>query len=242
MARPSTAPGTWRWLGRVSFAETAAMQERLRTEIVAGAAPDTVLLLEHDPVITMGRSAEAANVLVDEADLRRRGIALHRASRGGDVTYHGPGQLVGYPVVRLRRGVRAHVEGMAAALREILGEHGIVAEYRASAPGLWVRAGDVDMKICAFGINVHHRVAIHGFALNVAPSLDAFSLIVPCGLTGCQVTSMRVTGGREPPALAALAPRVAAALGRHLGLDLVRDELGAAEIATAVGATTMEPA
>ena len=253
-AAPATLPSAvWRWLGRVPFDETSVLQERLRSEIVAGSGPETLLLLEHDPVITLGRAAVAANVLASADELARRGVALHRTTRGGDVTYHGPGQLVGYPIVRLRRGVRAHVEGMAAALSEVLAACGVAAHYRGDAPGLWTRAASgIDKKICAFGINVHHRVAMHGFALNLAPALDAFSLIVPCGLVGVAVTSVREATGRAAPTPAALAPQVAEALGRHLGLTLapaaaqdsikdpVQDPI--AEIATAASADTMDRA
>jgi lipoyl(octanoyl) transferase len=221
---PGLQPGAWRWLGRVPFGDTAILQERLRTEIREGRRGDTLLLLEHDPVITLGRSAASANVLHSEAALAARGITLHKASRGGDVTYHGPGQLVGYPVIRLRSGVRAFVEGMAAALIEVLAECGVSAYYRNDAPGLWVRLPDgresglaAQAKICAFGINVHHRVSIHGFALNLRPALEAFGLIVPCGLSGCAVTSLESLRGSAPEP-SALAPRVARALGAHLGI------------------------
>jgi len=203
----------WRWLGRVGFADTATLQEDLRREVIAGGR-ETLLLLEHDAVITMGRSAVAANVLVDDGELARRGVALHRASRGGDVTYHGPGQLVGYPIVRLRGGVRAHVEAMALAIADVLRELGLDAVYRSAAPGLWVG----DAKICAFGINVHRRVTVHGFALNLSTDLDAFHLIVPCGISGCAVTSVRALTG-EAPTPQALAPRIADALGGRLGIS-----------------------
>ena len=227
----------WRWLGRAGFAETVALQEELRRGVLAG-GPETLLLLEHDPVITLGRSALAANVLVDEAELARQGVALHRASRGGDVTYHGPGQLVGYPVVRLRGGIRAHVEAMARAIAGALGELGIDAVYRPSAPGLWVG----EAKICAFGINVHRRVLIHGFALNLDPDLKAFELIVPCGISGCAVTSVRALTGHAPSP-AALAPRIAAALGAKLGVTFAAEEPAARVlIAKPVGVTTMENA
>jgi len=266
------APAVWRWLGRVSFAETAVLQESLRRDVIGGVGPETVLLLEHDPVITLGRAAADANVLASEEELARRGVALHRASRGGDVTYHGPGQLVGYPIVRLRRGVRAHIEGMAAALTEVLAGCGVTARYRADAPGLWttdhggqgIEPGALgERKICAFGINVHHRVAVHGFALNLDPALEAFRMIVPCGLAGVAVTSLREATARAAPSPEALAPRVAEALGRHLGLELTRagapprepssgsvssaaraaqpDEIARAdEIATAGGVVTMD--
>ena len=240
------APAVWRWLGRVPFAETGVLQEGLRRDIIAGAGPETVLLLEHDPVITLGRAAHDANVLAGADELARRGVALHRASRGGDVTYHGPGQLVGYPIVRLRRGVRAHIEGMAGALIEVLAACGVEAHYRADAPGLWTRdhaasAAELERaerKICAFGINVHHRVAVHGFALNLDPALEAFRMIVPCGLAGVAVTSLAEVTGRPAPSPEALAPRVADALGRHLGLALTRADLPPGEISS--GARTDE--
>jgi len=152
------------------------------------------LLLEHHPVITLGRSAVDEHVLVAAGELERRGVALHHASRGGDVTYHGPGQLVGYPVVRLDRGVVGHLRAMADGLCEVLAALGITAFWRREAPGLWTKSqhGGTEAlsKICSFGVNVHHRVAIHGFALNVAVDLDAFRLIVPCGLDGVQMTSV----------------------------------------------------
>jgi len=208
----------WRWLGRVRYAETVALQEDLRRDVIAG-GPEALLLLEHDAVITLGRSAVEANVLVDQAELARRGVALHRASRGGDVTYHGPGQLVGYPIVRLRSGVRAHVEAMALAIAGVLRPLGVEAVYRPSAPGLWVG----DAKICAFGINVHRRVTMHGFALNLGTELDAFRLIVPCGIAGCAVTSVRALAG-EAPAPEALAPRIAAALGDRFGVSFEAEQ------------------
>jgi len=230
------APAVWRWLGRVPFEETALLQERLRRDVIAGAGPETVLLLEHTPVITLGRAADDANVLASEQELTRRGVAVHRASRGGDVTYHGPGQLVGYPIVRLRRGVRAHVEGMAGALIEVLAACGVEARYRSDAPGLWTRdQGAIERKICAFGINVHHRVSVHGFALNLDPALDAFRMIVPCGLAGVAVTSLREASGRAAPSPEVLAPVVAQALGRHLGLTFDADQ-----IATEGGVVTMD--
>src|SRR5262249_8972470 len=152
---------------------------RLREDVLRGAAPETLLLCEHDPVVTLGRSADPANVLVARAELARRGVALHEASRGGDVTYHGPGQLVGYPIVRLRGGVIGHVTGMARAIASVLAELGIDARWRRETPGLWITDhgsgngsdGAVGMKICAFGVHVRRRVAIHGFALNVGASL-----------------------------------------------------------------------
>ena len=220
-AEAATPTGVWHWLGRSGFAETARLQERLRGLIQAGQAPETLLLLEHDPVITLGRSAEQTNVLHSEAALADRGISVHRASRGGDVTYHGPGQLVGYPIVRLRGGVRAHVEAMAFALADVLSDLGVVAHYRREAPGLWVGASGRQAKICAFGVNVHRRITMHGFALNLDPDLEAFKLIVPCGLLGCNVTSVRALLG-SAPGPGELSARVAEALGARLGIAFAR--------------------
>jgi lipoyl(octanoyl) transferase len=227
-----------RWLGRVGFDETAALQERLRADVLAGRSPETLLLLEHDPVITLGRSADGAHVLCPEDELRRRGIAVARASRGGDVTYHGPGQLVGYPIVRLRRGVLHHVQAMASAVAGVLATLGIDARFRREAPGLWVaspfegspnRDGGLSnrdgglSKICAIGVHVHRRVAIHGFALNLDPDLSAFDLIVPCGLAGATVTSVRALAGHSPTP-AALATKLSTALAAALAFDALAFE------------------
>jgi lipoyl(octanoyl) transferase len=222
-AHPLASPplGTWRWLGRVGFAETVELQERLRRDVIAGHAPETLLFCEHDPVITLGRSARAANVLASADELARRGVAVHDASRGGDVTYHGPGQLVGYPIVRLRGGLVAHLEAMARGLAALLAELGITAAWRREVPGLWTNDGERSRpaKICAFGVHVRHRVTIHGFALNVTTALDAFDLIVPCGLRDAEVTSIAALA-RDAPTVEALAPRAAAAIADALGLRL----------------------
>jgi lipoyl(octanoyl) transferase len=221
---PGDAPpeASWRWLGRVPFAATAELQERLRREVLSGQGPQTLLLCEHDPVITLGRSARRAHVLASGAELSRLGIAVHDASRGGDVTYHGPGQLVGYPILRLRAGVVDHLTAMARGLSALLASFGIAASWRRDAPGLWV-AGTADprpAKICAFGVHVQRRVAIHGFALNVTTALDAFNLIVPCGLRGVRATSIEVLTGATP-SLSSLAARAADALGDAYGVRFV---------------------
>jgi lipoyl(octanoyl) transferase len=174
-----------------------------------------LLLCEHDPVITLGRSARPAHLLASPEDLARRQIAVRRASRGGDVTYHGPGQLVGYPVFHLQRGLVAHMETMARALVAVLAGLGIGALWRRDRPGLWVG----DDKICAFGVHVHRRVTIHGFALNVSTALENFSTIVPCGLAGAGVTSIARLRGGAPP-LSDLAGTTAAAFADAFALDL----------------------
>ena len=144
-------------------------------------------------------------------------MSVEPASRGGDVTYHGPGQLVGYPVVRLRGGVVAHMTAMARAIGRVVAELGVATEFRRDAPGLWTN----DEKLCAFGVHIRSRVAIHGFALNVTTELDAFNLIVPCGLAGARVTSLAqllAPAGMAPPPLEILAARVARELGGELNV------------------------
>jgi lipoyl(octanoyl) transferase len=215
----------WRWLGRVPFGATAREQEALREQVLRGDAPETLLLCEHDAVVTLGRSANPANVLASRDELARRGVEVYAASRGGDVTYHGPGQLVGYPIVRLRGGVVGHVTAMARAIAGVLGELGIEATWRRETPGLWIAGAgdDPGRKICAFGVHVHRRVAIHGFALNVGGALDGFALIVPCGLAASRPTSIsaEIGAGRSIPSLHVLASRVANALGRELDVPFI---------------------
>jgi lipoyl(octanoyl) transferase len=207
----------WTWLGTVPYAQALRLQEQIREQVVQGSAPDTLLLLEHPPVITLGRHANPQNVLASPERLTRDGVALVRTSRGGDVTLHGPGQLVGYPVFRLRRGLRAHLAAMAEAIVGVLADLGIAAAWDASRPGIWVG----HEKICAVGVHVLRRVAIHGFALNASIDLAAFGAIVPCGLRGAGVTSIaRVLGAA--PALDSLAERLATACARAFALRMRR--------------------
>jgi lipoate-protein ligase B len=211
-----TALTAWTWLGRQPFEPMAALQERLRERILAGAAPETLLFCEHHPVITLGRRARPEHLLLSEAELTARGIQICQASRGGEVTYHGPGQLVCYPIVRLRRGVLAHVEGMAEAVIALLARFGIAGEWRRTLPGVWVGAE----KICAFGVQVRRGVSVHGLALNVSTDLRAFSTIVPCGLPGARVTSVAQLRGPVAPPLAELAGDLARLLARAFRLEL----------------------
>lgn len=209
--------GEWAWLGRVPYEQALRLQEQIRDQVAAGMAAETLLLLEHEPVITLGRSADFANVLASPEELRRRGIAVVRTSRGGDVTFHGPGQVVGYPIFRLQRGVRAHVKAMADGILATLGALGIAGEWRDSRPGVWVGAD----KICAVGVHVRRRVAMHGFALNVNTDLAAFRTIVPCGLHQAGVTSMaRLLGTTFE--LETIALHFSRAFERSFGMGLVR--------------------
>jgi lipoyl(octanoyl) transferase len=207
------------WLGRVPYRAAWCLQENLRAAILDGSGGDTLLLLEHDPVVTLGRSADPANVLLTPAALAARGIERVDTSRGGDVTYHGPGQLVAYPVVRIG-GVRAYVEALAAAVVDVAAGFGIEAEWRPDRAGVWVGKE----KLCAFGVHVRRRVAIHGLALNVTTPLEAFGAIVPCGLGDAGVTSIEaLTGAR--PSLPEVGARLALALCDRLARTLAPGSL-----------------
>jgi lipoic acid synthetase len=207
-----------RWLGRVPYADADALQRALHEH----APDDYLLLLEHPHVYTMGTNADPANVLVSPAHV---GADLVRTDRGGDVTYHGPGQLVGYPIVSLpewRAGMRdvvAHVRRMEATIIDTLADFGIEASREAKYPGVWVG----NAKIAAVGVRVARGRTRHGFALNVDPDLAMFDHIVPCGITDRGVTSM----ARELGATAELhdvVDRVVVHAGRHFGWDLDRVE------------------
>jgi len=181
-------------LGRVEYGRALELQRELWRLRVEDKISDTLVLLEHDPVITLGRSARASNLLVSEAELARRGVALHRIERGGDVTFHGPGQLVGYPVFKLQAGiagVRWFVERVEAALVTALAELGVQAGLRSGHIGVWCK----ERKIASIGIAVKRRVTFHGFALNVAVDLGFFQLMNPCGMPGVVMTSVSAEGG-----------------------------------------------
>jgi len=186
----------WAWLGQVPYVLALQLQEQIRNEILAGQRREVLLLLEHPAVITLGRHANPAHVLLPIADLRSRGIDVCATGRGGDVTFHGPGQLVGYPIFRLRRGVRAYVQAMATSIVEWLAGLGLAAEWRGSSPGVWLG----NDKICAFGVQVRHGIATHGCAFNLATDLEGFSTIIPCGLQGAGVTSLLRQIGTAPGA------------------------------------------
>jgi lipoate-protein ligase B len=212
------------------YDQALRLQEQVREQVADGRAADTLLLLEHDPVITLGRSADPANILAAPEELHRKGIPVLRTSRGGDVTFHGPGQVVGYPVFRLRRGVRAHVKAMVDGILAILGALGIAGEWRESHPGVWV-GGD---KICAIGVHVRRRVAIHGFALNVETDLAAFHAIVPCGLRQGGVTSVAKLLETDLD-LETIAKNLSRAFEASFGMNLVRISASSSRLQIAKG-------
>ena len=191
------------FLGRASYQDTCALQERLRLRVQAG-GPEVILLCEHDPVLTLGRSATDADILAGRDLLSKHGIAVHRSSRGGQVTYHGPGQLVVYPVVRLRRGIVAHVEWLAAAAIDLAEHYGLQARFDREHVGVWIG----DRKLAAIGVHVSRRVTIHGMAINICrEATQPFSQrwFVPCGNPQGQAISIQEARADSAAAIPELA-------------------------------------
>lgn len=183
-------------LGRVRWEEAYALQRSVAEDRLAGRVPDQLLFVEHPHVITMGRNAHEENLLAGPEVLSRAGIEVHQTNRGGDVTYHGPGQLVGYPILDLnswKRDVHAYVRAVEETIIGTLGEFGLNGERVTGATGVWVGGA----KVCAIGIHISRWITTHGFALNVSTDLQYFQYIVPCGLT-LPVTSLRALGVSAP--------------------------------------------
>jgi len=185
------------YLGRVGYATALQLQRTLVDMRKAGRIGNTLLLLEHPAVITLGRNAKLANVLAPPEFLAQRGVELFEIDRGGDVTFHGPGQLIAYPIVDLRSfepqvGAVEYVRRLEEALIRTCSDFGIGVQRIKGLTGVWTYAlrNKPEAKIAAIGVHISRGVTTHGFALNVSTDLDFFSLIVPCGLTGRPVTSM----------------------------------------------------
>jgi lipoyl(octanoyl) transferase len=179
------------WLGRVDYQQGVALQDRLVAERRAGAIPDQLLLLEHDPVYTIGRTP-------DHTSLRGAAHLPHplvQTNRGGQATYHGPGQLVGYPILDLRRhgqDLHRYLRAIEELLIAVCAAFGVAARRREGLTGAWV----VDRKIASIGVGVRHWISMHGFALNVCGNLTPFQQITPCGITGVAMTSLEMESGR----------------------------------------------
>ncbi|HET9681763.1 MAG TPA: lipoyl(octanoyl) transferase LipB [Candidatus Limnocylindrales bacterium] len=202
------------WLGRVPYREAWAVQRDLVARRAAGEIRDRLLLLEHPPVLTLGKHGDEAHVLAPAAELARRGIEVIRVERGGEVTYHGPGQLVAYPILKLTdRGllVRPLVRALEAAMIETCAGFGVTAGRRDGEPGCWVGGdGPFHRKIGALGLRIERGVSYHGIALNVDPDLADFDLIDPCGMPGLTSTSIARELGRPVAASRAEATALAA--------------------------------
>jgi len=234
----------------VSYRDAWILQKALVERRASGEIEDVLLLLEHDAVLTLGRQADDRHVLAPPRELRRRGIEVIRVERGGEVTYHGPGQLVAYPILRLGdRGilVRPLVTALEEAMLETCAASGVTAVRRDGHPGAWVDGGPgrPHRKIGALGLRIERGVSYHGIALNVDPELRDFDLIDPCGMPGLISTSIAEELGRtaEPPsteAVEAAGARFAEAFATTLGAPLhwqlptsIRDTAAAAMASTA---------
>lgn len=211
-------------LGVVSYAEALQTQKELVRRRRADEIPDTLLLLEHPPVFTIGRVGKREHLLADESLLRQRGAEVVETDRGGDITYHGPGQIVGYPILdlnALRRDVKWYLERLEQVMIRTLETFGVTAGRIPGLTGAWVG----DRKIGAIGVRVQGWVTSHGFALNVDPDLSYYRLIVPCGIRGKGVTSLAAELGRSVP-LNEVLPRLVESFGCVLDRRMIFDEEG----------------
>ncbi|MBI4338587.1 MAG: lipoyl(octanoyl) transferase LipB [Chloroflexi bacterium] len=205
------------FLGLVEYRQAWALQRAVAQAVAEGAAGDTLLLLEHPPTYTLGRRSRPGDLLTPREVLEAMGAEVLEVDRGGEITFHGPGQLVGYPIVRLGtgRGPLGYVRALEAALTGALANYGLAAGRVQGLTGVWVG----DAKIAAIGVKISRGVTMHGFALNVSTDLAWFQHIVPCGIRDKGVTSMEWLLGRPVP-LVTVASQVAERLGRELGLEM----------------------
>jgi lipoyl(octanoyl) transferase len=177
----------------VPYMECWALQQQLHAERLSGARKDSLLLLEHQPVYTMGRRTESAHLGIGETALRLTGASVQHVNRGGSITYHGPGQLVGYPILQLAHyapGPKAYVRMLEEVLIGTLACWGIEGHRIGKNPGVWVRDDQGEAKIASIGVRVDQGITLHGFALNLDIDLTPFSLITPCGLAQSRTTSL----------------------------------------------------
>ncbi len=217
-----SAERTCRWLtlpGLTGYAEALELQRSLaRARVNGELSEDLLVLLEHLRVITLGRGARAQNVVATTEELRRRGVEVHEVERGGDVTYHGPGQLVGYPIIDLRQhkqDLHWYLRRLEEVLIRTLEGYGVVGRRVPGYTGVWVE----NRKIASIGVHVTRWVTFHGFALNVHTRLEDFGLIIPCGIEAVQMTSLeRETG--SPLNLAEVGERTASVFGEVFDLAI----------------------
>jgi lipoyl(octanoyl) transferase len=211
-------------LGLISWAEANALQERVVAARKTGAIRDTLLLCEHPHTITQGRNGRQENILASEAVLRQKGVEFHHTNRGGDVTYHGPGQLVGYPILNLaaiRRDIGWYMRMLEEAMIRASADFDVTAVREPGKTGIWIDqpAAAAPEKLAALGVHLSRWVTSHGFAYNVSTDLRYFGLIVPCGISERKATSLEKLLGRTI-AVSSVADRLVNHLGEVLNLDM----------------------
>jgi lipoyl(octanoyl) transferase len=209
-------------LGLMGYAEAWALQKRVVAARKAGAIEDVLLLCEHRHVITQGRSGKRENLLASEHVLKQKGVEFHATDRGGDITYHGPGQIVGYPILNLgaiRRDVVWYVRMLEEVMIRATAEFGVAAERVAGKTGIWVKNENTEEKLAAIGVHISRWVTSHGFAYNVSTDLRFFDLIVPCGIADRKATSLEKLLGRRVETKE-VAARIAHYLGEVFGLEM----------------------
>ncbi len=236
-------------LGRVEYPTATRLQQTLVDLRKEKRITDTLLLLEHPPVITLGRNATRRNVLASEEQMRRAGVEVFECDRGGDVTYHGPGQIVGYPIFDLRdrpkrMGAVDYVRHIEEALVRTCADYGVAAKRIAGLTGVWTF--DPEEKIAAIGVHISRAVTSHGFALNVSTDLDHFKLIVPCGISDKPVTSLHqaITAndpGRALPALDEVSEVLVKNFGKVFESQVLWVDTLDALVGRAVGVPLQEP-
>ncbi len=209
-------------LGLMGYAEAWALQKRLVAARKANAIEDVLLLCEHPHVITQGRNGKREHLLASEHVLQQKGVEFHATDRGGDITYHGPGQIVGYPILNLgaiRHDVVWYVRMLEEVMIRATLEFGITAERVEGKTGIWVRYENAEEKVAAIGVHISRWVTSHGFAYNVSTDLRYFDLIVPCGIADSKATSLERLLGRSVRR-EEIAPRIAKHFGEVFGLEL----------------------
>jgi len=216
-------PAQLRRFGRVFYPAGLRMQKALAEHVSAEDRPDQLVILEHDPVFTLGRNATPADIHMSDDFLKAQGVSVHRTDRGGEVTYHGPGQIVAYPICNLRGGredVGRLVRGLEEAMIRTARDFGVVADRLPGAPGIWVDTPRGPEKLGAIGLHLSRWISTHGIAFNVRPNLDHFRWITPCGFTDKGVCSLGSLLGEAAPTWEAAADRLQAHLVELLALDL----------------------
>lgn len=205
----NTPPITTLDLGHMPYEQALERQRKLNQAVIDGQAPSTVLLVEHEPVITLTRRPSVReHLLADDYRLAELGVGTAQTDRGGDITYHGPGQLVVYPILKLGDyglNLSSYMRLLEQAVIDSVAGYGVAGHRECGATGVWVKQGDApDAKLCAMGVRIRKNTTLHGLALNVSPDLSHFDLIIPCGLEGRPVTSLRSLLGDVSPSMSAV--------------------------------------